>query len=351
MDRLDGLPVARADAIVDRLDLDRGALARELLDVLVRQITVGGVFHSDPHGGNILVLSDGRLGLLDFGSVGRLDATLQQALERLLLALDRGDALGASDALLELVPRPDEIDQAMLERDIGRFLARYGPGIGVSGARMFADLFRIVTDHGLSIPPEVAAVFRMFATIEGTLTSLDPGFDLITETKALATRQFTERLEPEALRASAVDELTALLPVLRRLPRRLDHIASAAEHGRLGMNVRLLADERDRSVITDWLHDVGDHGCPAHRHVRWATGDVGGVAVRAARLQPADDQRDPRPARPRAGLPAILSDPAAHDSGRVTRHVSERKVIEIARRAQGGFPWTQSNRPTARQLC
>lgn len=256
MDRLDGLPVARADEIVDRLGLDRAHLARQLLDVLVRQITAGGVFHADPHAGNIMVLDDGRLGLLDFGSVGRLDATLQNALERLLLAVDRGDALGASDALLELVPRPDEIDQPSLERDLGRFLARYGSGIGVSGARMFADLFGIVTDHGLSIPPEVAAVFRTFATAEGTLSALAPGFDLVAETKALATRQFAERLSPDALRATAVDELTALMPVLRRLPRRLDHIAGAAEHGRLAMSVRLLADERDRAVITDWLHAV-----------------------------------------------------------------------------------------------
>lgn len=256
MDRLDGLPVARADAIVERLGLDRTDLARQLLHLLVRQITVGGVFHSDPHGGNILVLSDGRIGLLDFGSVGRLDGALQEALARLLLALDRGDALSASDSLLDLVPRPDEINQAMLERDIGRFLARYGAGIGYSGARMFGDLFRIVTDHGLSIPPEVAAVFRTFATVEGTLTALAPGFDLVAETKVIATRQFTEQMSPEAVRTTAMEELATLLPVLRRLPRRLDHIASAAESGRLGMNVRLLADERDRAVITDWLHAV-----------------------------------------------------------------------------------------------
>src|SRR5699024_7860281 len=98
--------------------------------------------------------------------------TLQAALERLLLSLDNGDSLGASDALLELVPRPEEIDQTILERDIGRFLARYASGTPqhsrqgrpVNGARMFGDLFGIVTRHGLSIPPEVAAVFRTFAT-------------------------------------------------------------------------------------------------------------------------------------------------------------------------------------------
>jgi predicted unusual protein kinase regulating ubiquinone biosynthesis (AarF/ABC1/UbiB family) len=51
---------------------------------------------------------------------------------------------------------------------------------------MFTDLFRIVAEHGLSIPPEIAAVFRALATMEGTLTQLAPGFDIVTETRRFA---------------------------------------------------------------------------------------------------------------------------------------------------------------------
>jgi ubiquinone biosynthesis protein len=67
----------------------RAALARGLLDCLLRQVMLEGTFHADPHPGNVLLLADGRLGLLDFGSVGRIDAGLRTALQRLLLALDR----------------------------------------------------------------------------------------------------------------------------------------------------------------------------------------------------------------------------------------------------------------------
>jgi ubiquinone biosynthesis protein len=121
---------------------------------------------------------------------------------------------------------------------------------------MFGDLFRIVADHGLSIPPEVAAVFRTLATAEGTLTALSPDFDLIIETRALAGDYMVEQFGSERLKQSATEELTRLVPVLRRLPRRVERIATAAEHGRLGVNVRLLADERDRAVINDLLHEV-----------------------------------------------------------------------------------------------
>jgi ubiquinone biosynthesis protein len=256
MQRLEGTPLGAADAAIAEQALDRQALACALLDCMLRQIMVSGVFHADPHPGNVLVLTDGRIGLLDFGSVGRLDASLRGALQRLLLALDRGDPLGASDALLEVTLRPDEIDQERLERALGQFMARYlGPG-STPGVRMFTDLFRIVAEHGLSVPPEVAAVFRALATLEGTLGRLAPGFNLVTQARAFAGRYASGELELAATPQTIADELATLLPMLRRLPRRVERIASAAEHGRLSVHVRLLADERDRRHITGMLHQV-----------------------------------------------------------------------------------------------
>lgn len=254
MDRLVGTPLSAL--ATDGAGRDRGALARALLDFLLRQILLDGVFHADPHAGNVLLLDGGRLGLLDFGSVGRLDPGLRDALQRLLLAVDRGDALGVSDALLELVPRPDAVDEQGFERDLGRFLARYADAGEASSVRMFADLFRIVTEHGLTIPPELAAVFRALGTLEGTLHRLAPGFDFVSEARTLAAGYYTERLRPEALREAASDELVTLLPILRRLPRRVERIADAVEDGRLTVNVRLFADERDRGVVTDLLYQV-----------------------------------------------------------------------------------------------
>ncbi|MFG6192915.1 ABC1 kinase family protein [Nonomuraea sp. JJY05] len=230
-------------------------LARDLLDCLLRQILVEGVFHADPHPGNLMLLDDGTLGLLDFGAVGRLDDSVRSALRRFLLAMNRQDPLGVTDALLEVVPRPEDIDEAALERALGQFMARHVTA-GMDSAQMFTDLFRIVSAYGLSIPPEVAAVFRALATLEGTLVRLSPGFDLIGEARSFAGRHLAERITPETIKESATQELVALLPMLRRLPRRVERIASAAEHGRFTMNVRLLADDRDRRYVTGLLHQV-----------------------------------------------------------------------------------------------
>lgn len=256
MQRLVGTPVSAAGPMIAARGLQRQALARDLLACLLRQIMVDGVFHADPHPGNVLVLSDGRLGLLDFGSVGRLDQGLRQALQRLLLAVDRGDTLGANDALLEVVTRTDEVDEQRLERALGRFMARHlAPGTSPS-VRMFTDLFRLVSAHGLSIPPEMAAVFRSLATLEGTLVHLAPGFDLVSEARTFSRTHFAEELDAGVLRRQATQELTTLLPMLRRLPRRVERITDAVEHGRLNVNVRLFADVRDRRYATRMLQQI-----------------------------------------------------------------------------------------------
>lgn len=248
MARLTGKPLGAAK--------DRSPqLARDLLDTLLRQILLEGVFHADPHPGNIMVLEDGSLGLLDFGSVGRLDASLRSALQRFLMAMDRQDPLGVTDALLEVVPRPEEIDEAALERALGQFMAKHlGPGM--DSAKMFTDLFKIVSEYGLSIPPEVAAVFRALATLEGTLVRLSPGFNLIGEARAFAGRYLAEQVAPATIKDAVTQEVATLLPMLRRLPRRVERIASAAEHGRFTMNVRLLSDDRDRQYLTGLLHQI-----------------------------------------------------------------------------------------------
>ena len=253
MQRLDGAAVSKAEPGLSTDGAAREQLARGLLDCILRQIVVDGVFHADPHPGNILLLADGRLGLIDFGSVGRLDSQLRAALQRLLLALDRRDPVALTDALLEVTARPDALDQQALERAVGALLVRHLAAGQAPDPTMFAELFRIVTRHELAVPPEFAATFRALSTLEGSLTLLAPGFNIVAEAERFGQAQVRDQLAPVSLKQTAADEIVALMPMLRRLPRRLDRITAAAEGGRLSMNVRLLADERDRQTITGWI--------------------------------------------------------------------------------------------------
>lgn len=179
MERIRGIPLGDASEEIVARGLDAAELAHNLLNSLLREIVIDGTFHADPHPGNVMLLEDNRLTLLDFGSVGRIDSVLREALVRLLLAFNQRDPIAATDALLDLCEHPETLDQDRLERGLGQFMARnLTPGIAPQ-ARMFTDLMQIVADHGLAVPPEVAAVFRTAATLEGTLRRIDPGFDII----------------------------------------------------------------------------------------------------------------------------------------------------------------------------
>ena len=251
---MDGVSLRAAGPLIDDRGLDRAALSRALLRSMVYQITEGGVFHADPHPGNVLLLTDGRLALLDFGSVGRLDARQRLALQDLLLALGRADPAAFRDALLELLTRAEEIDELLLERALGQFMARHLTGGTAATPEMFTDLFRLASQFELAIPPEIATVLRALGTLEGTLSLLTPGVDIAAEAQAYAADQVAGQMAPKAVQKTVTDELAALLPVIRRLPRRFDRITGALEQGRLGLNVRLFADERDRRVVTGLTH-------------------------------------------------------------------------------------------------
>jgi ubiquinone biosynthesis protein len=251
---LDGVSLRKAGPLIDDRGLDRAELTRALMGSMVYQLTEGGVFHADPHPGNIMLLADDRLALLDFGSVGRLDAQLRSGLQNLLLAIGRGDPAAFRDALLDLVTYPDELDEQQLERALGQFMAIHLGGGTAGSAEMFTDLFRLGSRFELTIPAEVGTVLRAMATMEGTLTLVEPGFDLVVEARQYAAAHAAGQLSPRAVPKTAADELMALLPVLRRLPRRADRITGAMEQGRFSVNVRLFADERDRRVVTDLTH-------------------------------------------------------------------------------------------------
>jgi ubiquinone biosynthesis protein len=256
MELLDGVPLGRADAVIAERGLDRIELARTLLRFLLRQIMIDGVFHADPHPGNILVLTDGQLALLDFGSVGHLDTQLQGSLQSLLLAIFQRDPAALRDALLEIADDPPDIDTQSLERSLGRLMARnLSPGL-IPDAEAFADMFRIVSAYGVTVPPEMAVVLKTLATLQGTLAELAPGFDIIRETQSFSGAKITAQLAPVDLKDVAIKEVLELVPLLRRLPRRFDRITAAIERGQLSANVRLLADPRDQEVVSGYLHQA-----------------------------------------------------------------------------------------------
>lgn len=222
------------------LELERAqVLARELFRAYVQQITGHGVYHADPHRGNILVTADGRLGLLDFGLLGRIDDDTRRALGLLLLALAQNRADDVADVILGLSLTTLDSDEAGFVHDLRRKLPRYHwrPLTGIRTGEALADLQRIALAHGISLPTSFALVGKTLSQADSVARDLDPDLDpieLLEEDGLEVMLQETARqLEPTNLVALAYTQLEPLV----RMPRRVGQLVSRLEHGTLKLGI------------------------------------------------------------------------------------------------------------------
>ncbi|WP_167199140.1 ABC1 kinase family protein [Brevibacterium pigmentatum] len=258
MDRLPGQPVSRAGTLLTGLsDAERSRLATTLLGATLEQIIGDGIFHADLHAGNIFITPEGKLGLLDFGAVGRLDPGTQTSLGLMLYSIDQNDSAGATDAIIELLGRPDGLDDRDVERAVGELLLRYGGGIrAAQGQKLFDDLFNLVLAHRFSVPAPISAAFRAMATVEGALLTIDPNFDVVAVSRQEGNRLVRSKLKGTKITDELQRRALQLMPMIDRMPRRINKITEDLEQGRFSMNMRVLENPSDRSFLTSLFQQL-----------------------------------------------------------------------------------------------
>jgi ubiquinone biosynthesis protein len=203
MERMSGTPVSRAAPLLATMDPSlRQEMAHRLLRAVLRQVLVTGVFHADLHQGNVLVDETGRIALLDLGAVGRLDSGSRDALALLLHAVERRDSVAATDAVLDLLDRPADLDDRAFERELGQLLQRFAGAGGGGSTGMFQALFSLVIRHHFAVPPQVAAALRALGALEGTLWSISPQVDLVAAARKEGRSVLASRFGPSEVAAS-----------------------------------------------------------------------------------------------------------------------------------------------------
>ena len=212
MERLTGV---RLDdpAAVSTSGMEPREVARAHAEILLRQVFEAGVFHADPHPGNFLLLDDGRIGLLDFGMVGRLDDRTQRAFTRMLLGTARQDAGAMTDALESLgVIRHPSLAEGV-RRDLHRMLDRYyGLAVDQFSIRGYLeDLLGVVRRRRLQLPSDLALLLKTVAMSDGLWRRLDPTFNAYPIGEDYARRLATRLYSPGHLARRAAEEATRLL--------------------------------------------------------------------------------------------------------------------------------------------
>lgn len=198
---LEHSPGDRIDRYAEEHPEARPTLARRLATLVLHQVFETGLFHADPHPGNVFVLPDGRLCLHDFGMIGELAEPLRDGLTRLLDAVVRGDARVATDTYLELGLVGDDIDRPALEADLAALLreVRERPLAEISVGDALASLLRVGSQHRVRNPGELLLLARAFLIAEAVMRRLDPQLDVLEVFRGQVARLALRRYSPERL--------------------------------------------------------------------------------------------------------------------------------------------------------
>ena len=222
------------------LDDERAAyLAREFFRAYVRQVAAEGVYHADPHRGNVLLTPDGRLALLDFGLLGRLDDDTRSTIAQLLLAIaqNRGDDVAA--LILSLSQTTLQSDEPAFVAELRRKLPRYHwrPLSGIRAGEALSDLQRMSVKHDIRLPTSFALVGKTLAQADSIARTLDPTMDPVELLRAdaleLMLSEGERRLAPTEFASYAFTQLAPLA----RLPRRIGQVTDRLEEGTLRIGI------------------------------------------------------------------------------------------------------------------
>jgi ubiquinone biosynthesis protein len=229
-----------------KVDADHGLgaeraqeLARQFFRAYVHQVTVDGVYHADPHRGNVLLTTDGRLALVDFGLLGRLDDDTRRNLALLLLAVAQNRADDVADLILGLSLVSISSDEPGFVQELRRKLPRYHwrPLSGIRAGEALADLQRISFDYGIGLPTSFALVGKTLAQADSIARVLHPELDPIELLEAdsleVMLQEGERRLEPNQLFAWLYTQLEPL----GRMPRRVGHLVNKLETGTFKVGV------------------------------------------------------------------------------------------------------------------
>jgi ubiquinone biosynthesis protein len=234
-------------------------LARELFRSYVRQVTLEGVYHADPHRGNVLLTPDGRLALIDFGLLGRLDDDTRRTLSLLLLAVAQNRAEDVADLILDLSLTTLSSDPAGFVHEIRRKLPRYHwrPLKDIRAGEALADLQRVSLRYGIRLPPSFALVGKTLSQADSIARTLDPELDPVAllEEDALGvmTEEAEHRLAPRALLSYAYTQLDAV----SRLPRRVAQFVDRLESGTVKVGVEPTGLDPVRHIFASVANRLG----------------------------------------------------------------------------------------------
>ncbi|MDB5340580.1 MAG: ubiB [Planctomycetaceae bacterium] len=253
MEFIDGLRVTDHEGLL-AAGLSPKAIAANGARIFFKQAFELGVFHGDPHPGNLRITRNGTLGLIDYGMVGRLEEERREQLVDLFLCISQRNVKGAVDLVLVVGKPSQEVDRGLLQSDVRDFIESYY-GVDLDRLRMgkvLSDFVAILSNHGIRYPADLMLLIRATITLEGVGRDLDPEFNLAQHLAPFIKHVVAERYNPKRLAQRWKYEAESLLHALHDVPLHIERTLKKLSQDELKIqfehrNLDYLVTELDRS--------------------------------------------------------------------------------------------------------
>ncbi len=253
-DHVQGIP-GHELAQLDVAGLDRRLLAQRGAQAVLKQIVEDGLFHADPHPGNVFYLPGNRIAFIDFGMVGRLSVRRREELLQLLLGLVERNPQTVADVLMDWTGDDHGVNLSTLETEIETFVDQYhgAPLAELNLGQMLGDVTAILREHHLGLPSDLALLIKAFITLEGMGRGLDPTFHMTTEALPLLRQVVRARYRPKVVALRAWQTLRRTLAVAEQLPHDVSRLLRNARRGRVHVGIdvahlKRVGDQIDRAA-------------------------------------------------------------------------------------------------------
>jgi ubiquinone biosynthesis protein len=273
MERLRGDKITNLDPAKH----DRKVIAQHLVDGIFEQLFVDGVFHADPHPGNLFVLEGDRVGVVDFGLVGRVTRQMQETIIVLCLAIALKDPDTVARLLYKVGVPDDRVNLQQFRADIAEILDRY-LGIELQKVKSTAlvnDLLELALRYRIKVPKEYAVLTKAAITIEGVVRAIAPEMDVLQVALPYAQRLLISRVSPTNAQGGALRALLQAQGFMSEVPLQLSQILMDLEGGKFVVNMKS-QDLPQLTAAVRWLGIVIFAGLTANALV------AGAFAVLAA---------------------------------------------------------------------
>ena len=246
---IQGIKISNEE-LLDAGGYDKKLITKRGADICLSQVFDHGFFHADPHPGNIFVLPDNVICLLDFGMVGNIDRNTRESFVELVDSIVRRDESMAAHQILKLTSWEEEPDNRAFEKDVADFMGRhlYKPLKEINLGKLLQELLELAALHRLRIYPDIFLMLKALTAVEGIGRKLDPDFDMVAQSAPFVARVKLNRFSPKRIESDLVKLISQSYQFIHEFPKDLLEITRLIRYQKLSFKHDL--EGMDRMLST-----------------------------------------------------------------------------------------------------